>query len=318
MTEEMLYRIRHRTAYRYGSQVLVSQNLLHLTPRETLNQRCLESSILILPSPAVAPSSRTDIFGNIVQNFDLDIPHKRFEVTSTSRVAVLPPSVPDPDATPAWDAVPETMPTALDPEHHLLHACSARVEPQWLAMAIRDYAAASFPAGRPLLAAGLDLTQRMFRDFAYAPGTTTVSTPLSTVLRTRRGVCQDFARLLIAAFRSMGLPAGYVSGYLVTEPPKGQARLVGADQSHAWVRLHVPGWGWVDLDPTNGVLAGQGHITVAWGRGFRDVVPVKGVITGGGEHDLKVEVDVIPEAEMAGTDLAACGDASSSRPDRVA
>ncbi|MDF1734147.1 MAG: transglutaminase family protein [Minwuia sp.] len=318
MTEEVLYRIRHRTAYRYGSQVLVSQNLLHLTPRETLNQRCLESNILILPSPAVAPSTRVDIFGNIVQNFDLDVPHKRFEVTSTSRIAVLPPSVPDPEGTPAWDSKPETIPAALDPEHHLLHACSGGVEPQWLATAIRGYASPSFAPGRPLLAAGLDLTQRMFRDFAYAPGATTVKTPLSTVLRTRRGVCQDFARLLIAAFRCMGLPAGYVSGYLVTEPPKGQPRLVGADQSHAWVRLHVPGWGWVDLDPTNGVLAGQGHITVAWGRGFRDVVPVKGVITGGGEHDLKVEVDVIPEAEIAGVAGPATAGTQSDRPDRVA
>ena len=298
MTDEVIYRIRHRTVYRYASQVLVSQNLLHLVPRDTLNQRCLDSSIIILPTPTVAPTTRADIFGNIVQNFDLDVPHTRFEVTSTSRVAVSAPDVPDPSGTPAWDAATAQVPAGFDPDHQLLNACAMRVEPHALATAVQAYAAASFPAGRPVLEAGLDLTQRMYRDFDYAPGATTVSTPLSTVLRTRRGVCQDFARLLIAAFRSMGLPAAYVSGYLVTEPPKGQPRLIGADQSHAWVRLHVPGWGWVDLDPTNGVAAGQGHITVAWGRGFRDVVPVKGVITGGGEHDLKVEVDVVPEAEM--------------------
>lgn len=313
MTEEVIYRIRHRTAYRYGSQVLVSQNLLHLAPRDTLNQRCIESSIIILPTPAVAPTTRLDVFGNIVQNFDLDVPHTRFEVTSTSRVAVTPPSVPEPSGTPAWDAATDQASVGLKPDHQLLSACAARVEPPTLAAAVHAYARRSFPAGRPVLEAGLDLTRRMFREFDYAPGATTVSTPLSTVLRTRRGVCQDFARLLIAAFRSMGLPAAYVSGYLVTEPPKGQPRLVGADQSHAWVRLHVPGWGWVDLDPTNGVAAGQGHITVAWGRGFRDVVPVKGVITGGGEHDLKVEVDVIPEAEYEAGEARTSPSPASSR-----
>ena len=318
MSQSVRYRIRHRTAYRYSSQVLVSQNLLYLTPRETLNQHCLESRILIVPTPTVAPTSRIDVFGNIAHNFDLDVPHNRFEVTATSRVAVSAPSIPDPAATPAWDAAADGSLAALDPEHHLLHAYRIRVEPQSLATAICNYARPSFPPGRPLLMAALDLTQRMFREFAYDPGATTVTTPLSTVLRTRRGVCQDFARLLIAALRTLNLSAGYVSGYLVTEPPKGQPRLVGADQSHAWVRLYVPGWGWVDLDPTNGVLAGQGHITLAWGRGFRDVVPVKGVISGGGEHDLKVEVDVIPEAEIIATEAEEITEKGADWQSRVA
>jgi len=299
------YRIRHRTAYRYGADVLVSQHLLYLTPRETPNQQCLESHISISPVPGASPAMRTDLFGNVAHHFDLDVPHDRFEVTASSLVAVAAPDWPDPDRTPAWDAASDTVPAARGTDHHLLDTYAQRVEPLSLANALRAFARPSFPAGVPVLAGALDMTRRIFRDFAYDPGATTVSTPLATVLRTRRGVCQDFARVMIAALRTLGLPAGYVSGYLVTEPPAGQPRLVGADQSHAWVRVHVPGFGWVDLDPTNGVITGDGHITVAWGRGFRDVVPVKGVITGGGEHELKVEVDVIPEAEIAAASEAA-------------
>lgn len=309
MSSGTRYRIRHRTAYRYGSDVLVSQHLLYLTPRETLNQQCLESRIIISPVPGTLPAMRTDLFGNVAHHFDLDVPHARFEVTANSRVSVTAPDWPEPDSTPAWDEVPDIGSAARGPDHHLLDTYTQRIEPLSLATALRAFARPSFPPGCPMLAGALDMTRRIFRDFAYDPDATTVSTPLSTVLRTRRGVCQDFARVMIAALRTLGLPAGYVSGYLVTEPPAGQPRLVGADQSHAWVRLHVPGYGWVDLDPTNGVLTGDGHITVAWGRGFRDVVPVKGVITGGGEHELKVEVDVIPETEIA----AAASDETAGR-----
>ncbi len=310
MTSETRYRIRHRTAYRYGADVLVSQHLLYLTPRETPTQRCLESRISISPVPAMPPAARTDLFGNLSHHFDLDVPHDRFEVTANSCVAVAAPGWPDPDATAAWDLAPDPGSAGRSGDHHLLDSCAQRVEPLSLANALRAFARPSFPPGVPVLAGALDMTRRIFRDFEYDPQATTVSTPLATVLRTRRGVCQDFARVMIAALRTLGLPAGYVSGYLVTEPPEGQARLVGADQSHAWVRVHVPGFGWVDLDPTNGVMTGDGHITVAWGRGFRDVVPVKGVITGGGDHELKVEVDVIPEAEII---AAAASDEAAGR-----
>jgi transglutaminase-like putative cysteine protease len=161
-------------------------------------------------------------------------------------------------------------------------------------LALRRYAAASFPAGRPTLEALLDLTQRIYRDFTYDPRATTVSTPLNQVWRTRRGVCQDFAHFQIGCLRALGLPARYVSGYLVTKPPPGKPRLVGADASHAWVALYCPGVGWIDADPTNNVLPAEHHITVAYGRDFSDVSPVKGVILGGGHHTLSVAVDVTP------------------------
>ncbi|MDF1721494.1 MAG: transglutaminase family protein [Minwuia sp.] len=311
MTDWARYRIRHRTAYRYGADVLVSQHLLYLTPRTTPHQQCIESRIVISPVPGARPAPRTDLFGNVAHHFDLDVPHDRFAVTASSLVAVAQPNWPEPSATPAWDDLPDRFEEARAADDHLLDTYRQRIEPLSLANGLHNFAMPSFPAGQPVLAGALDLTRRIFRDFAYDPEATTVTTPLATVLRTRRGVCQDFARVMIAALRTLGLAAGYVSGYLVTEPPEGQARLVGADQSHAWVRLHIPGFGWVDLDPTNGVLTGNGHITVAWGRGFRDVVPVKGVITGGGEHELKVEVDVIPEAEIpASADATPAGQAA--------
>jgi transglutaminase-like putative cysteine protease len=158
--------------------------------------------------------------------------------------------------------------------------------------ALGSYAEPSFPAGRPFLDAVMDLTRRIHTDFVYDPRATTIATPLAQVLEARRGVCQDFAHLEIACLRALGLPARYVSGYLLTRPPPGRPRLIGADASHAWISVHLPDFGWVDFDPTNGLMPGEHHVTVASGRDFADVTPVRGVILGGGHHDLKVEVDV--------------------------
>jgi transglutaminase-like putative cysteine protease len=157
---------------------------------------------------------------------------------------------------------------------------------------IRAYAEHSFTPGRPVLEAAYELTRHIRADFTYEPGATSILTPLSTVMRTRRGVCQDFAHLQIAMLRSLGLPARYVSGYLRTEPAPGRPRLTGADASHAWLSLYCPGFGYIDLDPTNGSIPSDEHVTVAWGRDFGDVSPLKGVILGGGAHDLRVSVDV--------------------------
>jgi transglutaminase-like putative cysteine protease len=160
--------------------------------------------------------------------------------------------------------------------------------------ALADYAAPSFSPGRPWLAAVLDLTARVFSQFQYDPTATTVNTPVAQVLQNRRGVCQDFAHLQIGCLRSLGLPARYVSGYLLTAPPAGQQRLVGADASHAWLSAFCPELGWIDFDPTNNQIPTTKHITLAWGRDYSDVCPIKGVLVGGGQHRMRVAVDVVP------------------------
>ena len=162
---------------------------------------------------------------------------------------------------------------------------------------MRDYAIPSFPVGRPIVDAVDDLVKRIHRDFTYDPQFTTIATPLLDVLKHRRGVCQDFAHVAIACLRSLGLAARYVSGYIETIPPAGQARLVGADASHAWFSLYVPEWGWLDFDPTNNQMASDQHIILAVGRDYQDVTPLKGVLFGGGKHQLDVSVDVerLPE-----------------------
>jgi transglutaminase-like putative cysteine protease len=160
--------------------------------------------------------------------------------------------------------------------------------------AARDYALQSFTPNRPLLDAALELTSRIYREFQYSPAATSISTPTWEVLKQRRGVCQDFAHLQITALRSLGLAARYVSGYLVTVPPPGKARLIGADASHAWLAVFCPGYGWIDLDPTNNVIPQERHVTLGWGRDYHDVCPIQGVLTGGGAHVLTVSVDVSP------------------------
>ena len=161
--------------------------------------------------------------------------------------------------------------------------------------AFREYAAPSFPLGRPLLEAMADLNRRIHQEFTYDPHFTTVATPLNQVLTEQRGVCQDFAHLAMACLRAWGLAARYVSGYLETLPPPGQPRLIGADASHAWLAVYVPGVGWAEFDPTNDCMPGEQHITLAWGRDYGDVAPLKGVMTGGGSHSLEVSVDVAPQ-----------------------
>lgn len=290
----MRFRVSHRTTYRYGATVMLSHHLLHLTPRPTPNQRLLEHRIDISPLPSDPPVHRQDFYGNESVIFDIDAPHERFEVTATSVVVVDPPGIPAPDSTMAWEDVRDRVADGDDPAQHAVADFVARIDQPVTARQLAEYVAPSFLPGRPILAAAFDLACRINADFVYDPSATTVATPLATVLKQRRGVCQDFAHLMIAGLRVIGLPARYVSGYLMTRPPEGKPRLVGADQSHAWVGVFIPGHGWVDLDPTNAMLVGEEHVTLAWGRNFGDVVPVKGVITGGGEHLLSVEVDVAP------------------------
>jgi transglutaminase-like putative cysteine protease len=176
----------------------------------------------------------------------------------------------------------------LMPSHH------TAVTPE-----LMEFAAPSFPPGRPILECAWDLTRRIYTDFAYDDAATDIATTIDDLLEIQRGVCQDFAHLLIGALRVHGLPARYVSGYLLTHPPAGKEKLVGSDASHAWVSVWSPSIGWVDFDPTNDMIPKDEHITIAYGRDFQDVSPVTGVLLGGGSHNIDVSVDVVPVLSMA-------------------
>jgi transglutaminase-like putative cysteine protease len=219
-------------------------------------------------------------------------------VTARSRVAVGPSLIPDAAETPAWESVRGWC--RSDRSAPFLEAAEFTFASPLVPgeTGFTQYAQESFPRGRPILEAVLELTARIHRDFRFDPTATTVATPLAQVLARRRGVCQDFAHLEIACLRGLGLPARYVSGYLETVPPPGQPRLLGADASHAWIAFFCPGLGWIDADPTNNVLPSLQHITLGWGRDYSDVAPIHGVLVGGEEHALTVGVDVLPQGPI--------------------
>ncbi|MBA3939060.1 MAG: transglutaminase family protein [Planctomycetes bacterium] len=300
----MRYRIRHTTTYQYLEPVAVSHNVVHLAPRDSATQRCLRHELTVSPGPAVS-HERRDYFGNRVGSFTVQDHHRELVVRATSEVEMRTLAAPDADATPAWEEVRDRLRVGTTPGGFLPLGPEEFLHDSPLvptAVELAAYAAPSFTPGRPLLAAAIDLNHRIHADFAYASGATSVTTTLAEVLERRVGVCQDFAQVLIGCMRSLGLPAVYVSGYLETVPPPGVERLVGADASHAWAAVHCPGVagthgdGWVHLDPTNDCLPAERHITVAIGRDFSDVSPIKGMILGGGAHRVAVAVDVIPMA----------------------
>jgi transglutaminase-like putative cysteine protease len=292
----VIYRIVHETEYLYGDSVSTSHHLLHLAPRVFDRQIVRSAQLEVTPTPSVQ-SERTDYFGNRCTYFELQEPHRQLTVTSRREVEILPAPVPLPDdGGPPWEEARDVVRRPRDVEELrtfelTLESPFARAPQEAVA-----YARESFPAGRPFLDAVADLTHRLHEDLTYDPKATVVSTPVSEVLRLRRGVCQDFAHLELACLRSLGLAARYVSGYLVTAPPPGQPRLIGADASHAWISVYCPDIGWISFDPTNDVIPDDKHITVAWGRDFGDVTPMRGVIVGGNRHDLRVSVDVEPIA----------------------
>jgi transglutaminase-like putative cysteine protease len=284
--------ISHRTTYSYAAPVSLSQHLLHLTPRATPNQVCHHHSLLVEPAPTVNSESR-DFFGNATAFLTLEEPHDRLTILAVSRIAVSPPNTPPADATTPWDRIGEILAKQRVPETLEAHQFVFD-SPFTYSDHVLEFARESFPPGRPILEGTVDLMSRIFREFKYEGGVTDINTPVDKVLRDRRGVCQDFAHLQIAALRSLGLPARYVSGYLRTHPPEGQERKIGADASHAWLAVWVPEHGWVDLDPTNDMIPRDEHITVAWGRDYGDVSPINGMMLGGGEHRIHVAVDVKP------------------------
>jgi transglutaminase-like putative cysteine protease len=289
----MIYRVTHTTTYAYSQPVSLCHNLLHLTPRATARQRCITNSMEVAPRPAIE-SFHSDFFGNAAAFLTIQEPHRRLTVTARCLIEVTPSTPPVPEDTPPWEEVRASLPSSRDRDG--LEAAQFVFDSAYIKASaeLTAYVLPSFPPDRPLLDAVLDLTERIHTDFRYDPTATTVATPLADVLANRRGVCQDFAHLQIGCLRSLGLAARYVSGYLLTQPPPGQPRLVGADASHAWPSVYCPGHGWLDVDPTNNQIPSEKHITLAWGRDYDDVSPVKGVILGGGEHGVSVAVDVIP------------------------
>ncbi len=288
------YRVVHRTDYRYADEVEASYGHAHLLPREHAHQRIEATDLTIEPVPGDR-RDRLDFFGNRATYFSIHDPHRRLTVTSTSIVEVDDPGAAAAPALPlAWeDAAARTREAAdaagIEARGFVLDSPLVQASAQ-----LREYAGPSFAPGRDLRDAARDLCSRIHHDFEFDASATDVSTTIEEVFDVRRGVCQDFAHLAIGCLRSLGLAARYVSGYLETDPPPGEPRLQGADVSHAWFGLYVPGAGWLDLDPTNDQLVGDRHVTTGWGRDYSDIAPLKGIIfTEGESHELSVEVDVV-------------------------
>jgi transglutaminase-like putative cysteine protease len=292
----MRYQVSHKTTYDYTEPVSLCHNLVHLRPRESPRQVCQRQRLTITPEPRVL-QNRVDYFGNPIVLFTIQEPHRRLSVSAEHRIDVMPTDPMRLEESMPWEQVRDRLkgdraPVMLDAYQYVF---SSPFIPRNQSLA--DYGQPSFPPGQPILVGALDLMHRVHREFRYDPKATTLATPLHEVLAERRGVCQDFAHLVVGCVRSLGLAARYVSGYLLTTAPTGQARLVGADASHAWVSVFCPRLGWIDFDPTNDMIPSHQHITAAWGRDYDDVSPVKGVILGGGTHRMSVAVHVEPVPE---------------------
>jgi transglutaminase-like putative cysteine protease len=289
----MRYHVHHETEYLYDSIVTLSQQMLHMTPRNSFAQYCEQYALNISPTPTER-HQHIDYFKNFSDYIAIFTPHEMLKVTSSFTIALQQrPHMTELQQSLAWDEVAYR----LSHEHgmHLEAASYLYTSPNIkCSQSLLDYALPSFWPGRPLIEAIFDLNQRIFQEFEFDPDATDVSTPLEQVLAGRRGVCQDFAHLMIGCLRSLGLASRYVSGYILTNPPEGEPRMIGADASHAWVSIYSLKYGWIDFDPTNNCLVQNEHITVAWGRDFSDVSPMRGVVLGGGAQTLKVSVTVTP------------------------
>ncbi len=291
----MTFKVVHRTEYRYDREVFSTYGEARLHPRELTGQQCYSTTLSVDPFPEEY-RVRRDFFGNRVAHYAVLEPHTSLVVTATSVVDVRGRQVLLPSAGGhRWEVVRDELRAAIEPDalearQFTLPSPAAAPSPGAAA-----YVATSFAPGRPLLEALADLTARIRVDFEFQPGSTDVDSTVDELLARRAGVCQDFAHLTITGLRALGLSARYVSGYLETEPPPGMVRLQGADVSHAWVGVFLPGLGWVDLDPTNDQFVDDRYVTVAWGRDYSDVPPLKGVIfTESESHELTVSVDVTP------------------------
>ena len=288
------YKIAHVTTYEYTEPVTLCQNVAHLSARFCDHQTSRSPVLSISPEPAVI-EERADYFGNPIHYFTIQEAHRKLTVRADHDITVTPTVPPEPQSTPPWETVRERQrhdrtPAWLDAGQYVFDSRYVVAHPRYA-----EFACPSFTPGKPVLAAALELAHRIYSGFVFDPQATTLATPVVEVFEKRRGVCQDFAHMLLACLRSQGLAARYVSGYLCTAPPPGKPRLVGADATHAWVSLFCGDAGWVDLDPTNDQIPGDRHVLLAWGRDYDDVSPLKGVILGGGQHRVHVAVDVVPE-----------------------
>lgn len=292
----MKYKIHHRTTYKYAQMVSISHHLLHMTPRSHSRQTCQRTFIDIDPVPTVRSESM-DYFQNHMSYITIQERHNKLEVSAYSELEVVAPPALNLSNSPGWEDVAAQLTRISDAE--VLDACQFAFSSPYVTGIdnARTLAEASFTPGRPILEAAMDLTTRIYTDFKYEGGVTDVSTPVADVIAAKHGVCQDFAHVQLACLRSLGLPARYVSGYLLTHPPEGQEKMVGADESHAWIAVWCPGIGWIDFDATNNLIPTDEHITLAWGRDYGDVSPINGFMIGGGEHKVKVSVDVQPAVQ---------------------
>lgn len=287
----MNYHITHQSYYEYTEAVSLSHNQARLSPRSFFNQTCLNSHITIDPHPA-SFRERKDFFGNRAAYFSIEQPHNILSVTAESDVHIASQNQLTSDM--PWETVCHILKTTTDPALLSVRQFVLDSPKVYTAPELTKYAEPSFSKDRPLIEAVSDLTQRIHNDFEYVPGFTTISTPLSDVFKHRKGVCQDFAHLAIGCLRAMGLAARYISGYLETLSSSDKEHLIGADASHAWFSVYLPNHGWIDFDPTNNLIPPDRHVTLAWGRDFADVTPLKGVVIGGGQHALTVSVTVEP------------------------
>ncbi|GAS92054.1 transglutaminase family protein [Mycolicibacterium brisbanense] len=288
------YDITHRTVYRYSDDVTSSYGRAFLTPRELPWQRRLYHELTIDPDAADSSTSR-DAYGNISSYFHVLQPHRTLSITARSVVEVDPPG---PERYAGGSArAPWEIARPVGGDGALATEFTLDLQPPEITDAVRDYAAPSFVPGRALIDVLRDLNARIFTDFTYRSGSTTVSTQVTEVLQAREGVCQDFARLAIACLRANGLAASYVSGYLATDPPPGKERMVGVDATHAWASVWTPQNVWLGLDPTNDQMVDERYIVAAFGRDYADVPPLRGIIYTDSESSvIEVSVDVAPYA----------------------
>lgn len=290
------YRVHHQTHYEYTTEVVYARHWLHLRPREHEYQRVISHGVLIDPAPAET-NALTDAFGNDTLQLAMERPHRQLDVALDMEVEVIARDQLEVATSLAWERVRDELSYTSRPRStRELEALTYRLEsPQvHLKNVFSEFAATCFAKGEPVLVGAERLMNKLYEHLTYTPGATTPHTPLMEILEKRVGVCQDYAHLMIACLRSLGLSARYVSGYLRTISVADAEALTGADASHAWLAVYAPPFGWVDLDPTNNVRVNTDHITLAWGRDFSDVSPLRGVITGGGSHRLAVAVSVVP------------------------
>jgi len=290
----MRYSIHHRTHYAYEDHVSYSHHLARLTPSNSPLQQSISSRLFVNPAPDIL-SEHTDYFGNLTAFFSITTPHQELVVDSYCKVLIEPPRDLSLNLSPPWESVRDQMrhPTTretLQASEFISPSPLCAIHPE-----LASYTEKSFRPGTPILAGATDLTHRIHADFDFDASATTVSTPVMEVFNKRAGVCQDFAHLQISCLRSIGLPARYISGYLRTEPPAGQPRLIGADASHAWIAVFVPEFGWTEFDATNDVIPETDHIRVACGRDYHDICPIRGTVYGGGAQKLEIGVTVTPE-----------------------